>query len=1591
MNQFCLPMMMVIVLGCMGIQASCPQGDLNNDCIVNVFDYTILAEQWLRTEGIANIEGEDVIDLEDLQALARDWLTKKNYAVISEFLASNHDTLLDEDGDSSDWIELYNPTRSTVLLKDWYLTDNRDEPLKWKIPTLILNTGDFRIFFASGKDRTDPNHPLHTSFKLDEEDAYLALVEDHDHPVASSYDLNLDRSRNNISYGINQQSQPFDLITRGSPCKVLIPNATDNAEIGLTWTGTPANEPFDDGGWMSLSLGVGYGCVSNPSTITENENVALGKPATQSSEWGGFPASYATDGVGGNFSHTATGDYAPWWELDLLESSICNRIILHNRGSCCQNRLYNITIEIFDASGNRVYKSPVLNETLQDQTPIDPGESIIVDLSGESGGGVAGRRIRISKAVIKIDGSWFQEYLTLAEVEVLTSRTYVAYDNIALGQPATQSSEWDGYPASFATDGNLSNFTHTATGDYSPWWELDLQDSYFVNRIVLHNRDDCCQNRLYNILVEIFDAEGLPIYRSPVLNETAEGNPPVSPGDFIAVDLSHLPDGGVVGRRIHIRKEVINGGGQQEYLSLGEVQVYGTKTYQDSIGSNIEMNMKGLNASCYVRVGFRVEDVNHFDKVILRMKYDDGFIAYVNGNKVASSNAPVGQVWYDAQANSLHPGLVFEEFSVPLAVLRNGSNILAIQGLNSKADDASFLILPEVIAYSVKGSGTGHFLQPTPGKLNGQSVAGFVTDTRFDMDRGFYDAPFDVHITNDTPGSMIVFTTDGSEPSMSNGTQIAAGDNQMAPIATLHLATTTVLRARAFKDGFEPTNTDTQTYIFLDDVIASNVMNASITQDPRYAPNIKAGLGDLWTISIVCDRVMNDTTPVPSSVELIRPDGIQGFQADAGIKYFGGAFTGFDKKNFRLYFKSEFGATQLRYPLFKEHQRGIAATEVFDQLELRSGSHDMSLRGFMMSNTFTDDTMLDMGNLNPHGQFVHLYLNGTYWGVYHLRERWNADMMAHYLGGDREDFESINGNLNYGWSSGVPYDGDGTMWEYVKSLGGDYEAIRLFLDIQNYVDYMLMYMFGMSENEYRCVGPRGPGSGFKFYLNDADGYAYSPDDCEIFGAYDKTGGDGPGGIFNKLFAQGDPDYRMFLADRIHKHYFNDGAMTPARNTERLMQRCDQIQRAYIAESARWWGYNWAARTPLPDARNTSRKSWAEARDSYIHKVLPGRTATVIGQCTAAGFYPVTGAPIFQINGIYQHGGAVNPDAVFSMTLPGNSLYREIRLIDRGHPVRVHIPIDNNLGLSWTTRDFVPTGDWTDGTTGTGVGYEANTGYEDWIDTNILSSMRGVSSSVLCRMEFNYDDQEYDRLKLDMRYDDGFVAYLNGDEIVRSSNVNNDIPGSAFAFGHDAQSTYEEFDISGFITSLALGANVLAIHGINSSPTSSDMLVLPRLIGLVEDSNPVNDLVWFTTDGSDPRLSGGNRNPAAKQYTGPFQIAHSMMIKARTLIEGQWSALNEATYAVGPVKENLRITELMYHPADPNCEYIELQNMGAESINLNLVKFTNGVDFAFGDLTLAPGGYTLVVQNIPEFTQRYGSGLPIGGQYAGSLENAGERI
>ena len=889
----------------------------------------------------------------------------------------------------------------------------------------------------------------------------------------------------------------------------------------------------------------------------------------------------------------------------------------------------------------------------------------------------------------------------------------------------------------------------------------------------------------------------------------------------------------------------------------------------------------------------------------------------------------------------------------------------------------------ENVSYGLGSTGGIGFMRPpTPGATNGPAFQGVVADTSFSIDRGFYDTNFSVVITSTTPGATIRYTLNGSEPTATSGSVYSA---------PIRITNTTVLRAAAFRANWAPTDVDTHTYIFLSNVIASAVMNTAITRNAVYGPQMRDALRDVPSLSLVSASAPNDTTEVRASVEWLRPDGQPGFQENCGVIQFGGAFTQFAKESFRLHFRTEYGAGRLKYPLFEGFAHGWAPTESFDALEIRNGSHDMNQRGFYMSNVFTDDTLLDMGQLNPHGRFAHLYLNGVYWGLFHVRERWAAGMHQSYLGGTKEDYESINGNWNVGgWAEpGSPYDGDGSAWARIKSLRNNYAAVKPYLDVPQYVDYMLTYMFGGCESEYRCVGPTGPGSGFKFYLNDADGWFCGPFYCAAGdrtarGTPGRADGDGPGSIFSMLFAQGHPDYRVLLADRIRAAMFEDGALTPARNAARLNDRCTQIQRAFFAESARW---NYL--TPA---------EWASRRDSVLSSWLPTRTAQALAQWRAAGFYPALDAPTFN-----QEGGIVASNFLVAFTgpaagaiyyttngtdprLPGGAVSPAAQVFSFGGVSEVLIPVGSRwrwftdaagLGSSaivvgdpnysaanWKHPSFDDSS-WSEG--------PAQLGYGEGDEQTVIpygSDPNQKWTSSYFRQRFTVTNAAgLVSLTIRLKRDDGAVIYLNGQEAARSSMPAGVVTGSTAALA--AADDGQNFNVlTAPATLLHSGTNVIAVELHQSGPTTSDASFDLELAGTRADA-----------------VTGSN-----------LTIARNAIWKARAKNATEWSALNEAFFQVGASALDpgeVVISELNFNPPGSDAtEFVELLNISTRAVNLRGARFTNGITYTFPDsrdVALAAGQRLVLVSDLFAFQQRYGLDIPVAGIFAGSLDNGGERL
>jgi hypothetical protein len=922
-----------------------------------------------------------------------------------------------------------------------------------------------------------------------------------------------------------------------------------------------------------------------------------------------------------------------------------------------------------------------------------------------------------------------------------------------------------------------------------------------------------------------------------------------------------------------------------------------------------------------------------------------------------------------------------------------------------------------------------------------------VGDTRFSPDRGFYpnsrhpDLPLAVTLRSATPKALIYYTLDGSEPSPENGTLFTK------PIP---LATTTVLRAAAFKEGLIPTNVDTHTYLFPADVIhqdnappgyplewaghpADYEMDPEVVNDPRYVDEIETALLVFPSLSIACDpealfgaqglyqnpQRQGASWERPVSAELIIPDGSEpGFQVDAGLRIQGGSSRNPDtpKHSFSLRFRDAYGAGKLDYPLFRDTPSGETAVERFDFLQLRSSynfgwthRHYYQARHAQYNrDPWTNDLFLAMGQPAAHGRWVHLYLNGLYWGLYHLHERPDQDFMASYFGAEASAYDVIN--------SGDATAGDKEAWNTVTALAQDdlsspvaYARLEQIVHIDSLIDYIILNCYignlDWDGHNWRAARRRVLGERFRFFPWDSE-FAISPNGPGVQQSpaplshalnVDRTGVNGkgrPSGLHQRLLLN--REYRARFADRVQRHLFIDGALTSHRAAAIWTERSDPMDLAIVAESARWGDFRRDIEAPSWPQSNfdlyTRDDHYLPDQATILDTYLPQRTGIVLAQFRKKGLYPMLDAPVFE-----PPGGVVSSDTVFSLWNPNESgtIYytldgRDPRrtaaqavhtLLDVQAPARATIPEDNALGSLWTDIDFDDSA-WPAGATG--IGYEQTDGgpYASLIHLDV-GAAHGMNATVYARIPFQIEDpavlHDIHTLTLNMKYDDGFVAYVNGQRVtsmhaperpswyVRATSSHPDAAAVVF----------ESFDISKAIASLRMGTNLLAIHLMNQTPDSSDLLAVPQLVYTVEDFDPVS--------------------PGATAYTDAVVLTRTGSVQARVLDEQAWSALATALFIVGiPAgPENLAISELFYNPPGPSedTEFVELVNTSMDqTIDLTGVRFDTGIHFAFAaGTTLAPLGRVLVVADPLAFTAAYGDDLPISGPFTGNLDNGGEHI
>ena len=566
----------------------------------------------------------------------------------------------------------------------------------------------------------------------------------------------------------------------------------------------------------------------------------------------------------------------------------------------------------------------------------------------------------------------------------------------------------------------------------------------------------------------------------------------------------------------------------------------------------------------------------------------------------------------------------------------------------------------------------------------------------FSMPHGVYTESFRLSIKSPVTGSTVFFTDDGSDPRMH-------GQYYDGPINISH---TSVIRSAFLVSDTVWSDVATATYIFPQSLltqgnrpygypqywgrycqisgtaIADYEMDPEITGNKTYSSYVTDGITTLPIVSLVTDKgnlfnnVADETTggiyiftgcPIgdgtgqgwerPVSFEMIGGEAEHDLTIDCCLKLHGGHGR-LPEKNpkhaFRLHFKSAYGPKKLKYSVF-----GNRAPKRFNALVLRtffgySWQHwDNAQRSKAQyaRDLWARETQAKMGDPISTGQYVHLFLNGLYWGMYNLCERVTDDFCVQHFGGTEEDWDvtEVDGNAGQ-YHAAIPTYGTIDAWNRMADLiyqlpdhssymhligcGSDGKPNIKYpplLDVDNFIHFMLINLYGGNtdwdhHNWYAYRNRSWDDQGFRFICWDSENVLVSPTE----NLTTKNNRGCPTGFLNRLMQQG-----------IFAHHFHEvaqqmlthgGPLTPESALATWDSLYNVIHLALWDEAARWGDYRRDVH-PYQTQGSLYKPDGAfdAERKRLLKQYFPVHTANVIKQLRERGWFPYAEAPAIFID------------------------------------------------------------------------------------------------------------------------------------------------------------------------------------------------------------------------------------------------------------------------------------------------------------------------------------------------------------------------
>ncbi|MED5587167.1 MAG: CotH kinase family protein [Verrucomicrobiota bacterium] len=1034
--------------------------------------------------------------------------------------------------------------------------------------------------------------------------------------------------------------------------------------------------------------------------------------------------------------------------------------------------------------------------------------------------------------------------------------------------------------------------------------------------------------------------------------------------------------------------------------------------YENLIGAggDVENQTYDINSTVYVRIPFNLDSVDGISGLKFRMKYDDGFIAYLNGTEIASGNKPANPAW-NSDASNDHPDSQATSFvdtdlsSRAAELLIAGNNILSIHSMNGDTRSSDLLALPRLEGefFSAPGQigSPGYFQEPSPGNANGTEQGLPSGRVSFSQPGRGFTGSLSVSLSSPSPAAQLRYTTNGDVPtansSLFNGNPI-------------NISSSTLLRARAFEPGLTPGPVSEEGYIRLSSNARTFSSDLPVIIMERFNGGPSASNGKAFTFF-----AFFEPDPANGRTTLNRPYNLG---TRGGWKVRGSSSSGFSKKAFSIEAWNEFNRNKDISPLGlpEESDWILNARSVFDRS--------------LMRNAFIYELSNQVGRYAVRTRFVELFkddnggdlnYNNDYDGVYTFMEKISRDK-------ERVDVERLPQSINdepgiaggymmkidrldpgdSGLSAGgrtlgwvYPKEDDVTSaqssWlrNYINEMNAALSTpqYRDYIDVGSWVDHHLLNVLTLNADALRLSTYFFKGRQGKVEFGPIWDFDRSMESTDNRDNNPSTWAGGTNYFTYPWWATlfNNENFWQAYIDRYFE--LRDGVFATANVHAIIDGMAAELNEAQVRNFQRWSDQ---PRFGSYQGEVNHLKDWLATRLNW----MDGQFAPRPSSNRPEGIYPPgtrvsLSASLGANQKIYYTLDGRDPrptsetNAIEGTTLVGESIN-----------VRALVP-GSDIGSQWRTDPDFNDSSWLSGRNG--IGYERGNGYEPYINIDVNTQMEGRTSCYV-RIKFNVNAEDlagWNFMNLQARCDDGFVAYLNGTEIVRDlAPANLSWNSSAIQTTDDAiATTFQNFEASNFFNLLQPGENLLAIHALNESTTSSDFLNQVKLVAGFDEG-------------------AGEGGTGGIEYTGPITLNETTRLFARvfdsdggnstgsgrTPVGTGWSAPLQVEYLVNETPAstaNLAVVEIMNNPhdlgddltEDGEFEWIELQNVAAQTISLTGVSFSEGIQFQFPGRSLDPGERVIVVRSLEAFQQVYGTGRnqQIAGTYSGALENNGETL